>query len=315
MKYELMLFDMDGVMTGELCYWKAAAMTVWEYFYEESPSSMLTRTEEIFNTVFCHGETIQYTKQAGINTNHDLAYVVLALALANKDKEQPFLQVKELLKTKKQNAVEWYGHCEELLGKEWHHEGEKWHQIHGCFQDWYLGDGKEKPGFMKEEQPLFPPEQLAELLQKLNHAGIKCGMGTGRPYDEIVPHLKRWNIEQYFDSEHLITQTEVTVARETLEAQGISQSLSKPHFFIFGKGVAGRSSSDIDVLNREFDQDLVKKTLVVGDAGADIFAARDLGADFAAVLTGVNGQAERPFFEQEQATYIFDTVFGLEELI
>ena len=48
MKYDLILFDMDGVMTGELYYWKSAAMTVWEYLYGEPPEEMAQKTEEIF---------------------------------------------------------------------------------------------------------------------------------------------------------------------------------------------------------------------------------------------------------------------------
>lgn len=312
MKYELMLFDMDGVMTGELFYWKTAALTVWEYLYHEDASSIALRTEEIFQTVFCDRETIRYTKRAGINTNHDLAYVVAALGTVYLKEEQPFQQVKELFRKKEWKADEVYHYCAEAAGRGWEHEGEIWHQIYDMFQSWYLGDGNKKEGLIQQEIPLFPPEKLKKMLTALNRAGVTCGIGTGRPRDEIVPHLIRWDLLDCFEQERIITQTEITNAQKELQ---LSQSLSKPHFYIFGKGVAGLSSSDQDVLNRKFDQELLKKTLVVGDAGADIFSAQALGTDFAAVLTGVNGQAERDFFESAHATYIFDTVFDLTKLL
>ena len=51
----------------------------------------------------------------------------------------------------------------------------------------------------------------------------------------------------------------------------------------------------------------IERTLVVGDAGADMFAAKAMGADFCAVLTGVNKQAARGFFEENNAQYILNS--------
>jgi len=315
MKYDLMLFDMDGVMTGELCYWEAAALTVWEFLYQEDIPSILARKQEIFNTVFCNRETIQYTKRAGVNCNHDLAYVVAALARKFFGEDRPFEAVREWLKQSDQSARELYAYCEELWGTDWKHQGRIWTELHAMFQSWYLGDGNKKTGLIKEEQPLFEPNRLAELLSALNDAGVVCGIGTGRPREEIVPHLERWKLIHYFHPQRIITQTEVTEAQAWVDENHLNLCLSKPHFFIFGKGVAGLSASCEDVLNRQFDPNLLKKTLVVGDAGADIFAAKNLGADFAAVLTGVTGKAERSFFEQCNAEYIFDDVFGIKHLL
>ncbi len=312
MKYDLILFDMDGVMTGELYYWKAAAMTVWEYLYGDSPKTMMQKSEEIFDTVFCHRSIIRYGKRAGINTNYDLAFVVTALAKGLLHEAHPFERVKEFFEQEQRQVPVLYDTCAKTAGKGWEHQGTVWKELQNIFQSWYLGDGKEKQGFITQEQPLFPVVQLKELLQAFHSAGITCGIGTGRPKQEIIPHLKRWELYELFDENRIVTLDEVVNAQKELQ---LSQSLSKPHFYMFGKGVAGLSCNDRDVINKNFDQELVKKTLVVGDAGADIFAARDLGADFAAVLTGVNGKEEKPFFEQLHAEYIFDNVFGLMELL
>ncbi len=308
MKYGIILFDMDGVMTGELYYWKTAALTVWETLYHEDAPSIASRTEDIFQTVFCNREIIQYAKRAGVNTNYDLAYVTAALGTVSLKEEHPFQCVKEFFQQEKSVVPKLYHQCAQMAGEGWEHQGVIWQKLHDLFQSWYLGDGHRKEGLIQLEQPLFPPKKLKEFLTALNKRGVQCGIGTGRPREEIIPHLKRWGLYELFDENRIVTLDEVVNAQKELE---LSASLSKPHFYMFGKGVAGLSCNDHDVIDRRFDQALVKKTLVVGDAGADIYAAKSLGADFAAVLTGVNGKEERAFFETEKAEYIFDDVFGI----
>lgn len=312
MEYDIILFDMDGVMTGELSYWKTAALTVWEYLYHEDAASIASRVDEIFDTAFCNRAIIQYAKRSGVNTNYDLAYVTAALAKGFMKEENPFQCVKEFFQQESRQVPYLYDQCARFAGDGWEHEGTVWQELHDLFQSWYLGDGDKKKGLIQQEEPLFSPEKLRDFLSALKDAGIECGIGTGRPREEILPHLKRWGLLEFFEQERIVTQTEVVEAQAQLH---LSQSLSKPHFYLFGKGVAGLSCNNLDVIQRNFDQELVKKTLVVGDAGADIYAARNLGADFAAVLTGVNGQKERPFFEQQGADYIFDDVFGLINIL
>ncbi len=53
---------------------------------------------------------------------------------------------------------------------------------------------------------------------------------------------------------------------------------------------------------------MVKKTLVVGDAGADILAAKAMGAGFCAVLTGIQGEKAREYFKSLNAEYILNSV-------
>ena len=316
MRYPIVLFDMDGVMTQELYYWKTAAMTVWEFLYHQPPDEMAAREAAIFERVFCGRSIIHYAKEAGVNTNYDLSYVTAALAYSFREEENPFTRVLEFFQHQPGRVPALYDRCRERAGgKEWEYQGEIWQQLHDLFQSWYLGNGRDKPGMMQLEQPLFPVPKLKEFLERLREKGISAGIGTGRPRGEIVPHLKRWGLLELFDPERIVTQTEIEAAQMTARALGREVALSKPHFYIFGKGMCGLSYDDMAILDRKFPSWLQEQTLVVGDAGADLYAARDLGVDFAAVLTGVSGEQERGFFERMHAEYIFRDLFGLLEVL
>jgi phosphoglycolate phosphatase-like HAD superfamily hydrolase len=54
---------------------------------------------------------------------------------------------------------------------------------------------------------------------------------------------------------------------------------------------------------------------VVGDSLADLLAARKMGCQFAAVLTGLSGKDARSTFEKHEADYILDTVLDLRGII
>ena len=66
-------------------------------------------------------------------------------------------------------------------------------------------------------------------------------------------------------------------------------------------------------MDGDYDSELIKSTLVVGDAGADILAAKAMGADFCAVLTGVSGEKARKYFEEQNAEYILSSVINMME--
>lgn len=90
------IFDMDGVITGEECYWNAAALTVWELLYgkhylglspgEELPVfSAFPDTRDISNirrVIFQRDKVIAFFKQKAVNSNWDLAFLCFACQLA-----------------------------------------------------------------------------------------------------------------------------------------------------------------------------------------------------------------------------------------
>ena len=75
----------------------------------------------------------------------------------------------------------------------------------------------------------------------------------------------------------------------------------------------GKNYSDADIVKSKNDKSVAKKTLVVGDAGADMFSAQAAGMDFAAVLTGISGQRAVKYFSDHKATYILRDITKLIE--
>jgi phosphoglycolate phosphatase-like HAD superfamily hydrolase len=89
-KLELLVFDLDGVITSEQKYWNTARLTVWEmicrpqylgltsYFGSEifEPAVVLTQGEKVISTDF-----ITELKNRAVNSNWDLTFFVLSLQL------------------------------------------------------------------------------------------------------------------------------------------------------------------------------------------------------------------------------------------
>ena len=70
----------------------------------------------------------------------------------------------------------------------------------------------------------------------------------------------------------------------------------------------GEEYPDKLIADGDYDKSQISRTLVVGDAGADILAAKAMGADFCAVLTGVSGTAARDYFEELNSEYILNSL-------
>lgn len=99
------IFDMDGVVTGEERYWDAAALTVWELLYSSSYLGLARRpglpefkakvnSREIAavrRVIFEEDRVITFFKQRAVNSNWDLtvlAFVAQLLSLYRVLKEQ-----------------------------------------------------------------------------------------------------------------------------------------------------------------------------------------------------------------------------------
>ncbi len=335
--YDTILFDMDGVITSEQAYWNAAALTVYEMYYGKSyygsnsfdAKFISSNLKDIRSKVFCDDRIIRLVKNKGVNSNWDLAYTVLSYALLI-GKNADFNDVYNAIDTAGNDAFSLYSAIPERLAEKFGKEkayferlGPFWQEITACFQEWYLGDElykqiynrpanlSGKTGFISCEEPLVDKAKLLTMLALMNDKGIHLGIGTGRPQAESVPVLKDWGALGFFDIDSVITYNDVTYAEKELRKKGIDATLPKPHPYMFLKGCFGKSVTDEDIINRNFDSAPLKRTLVVGDAGADLFAARAAGCDFLAVLTGVHGTDARPFFEKEKANYILNNVLEL----
>ncbi len=344
---DLLILDMDGVITSEEYYWNSAALTVYEmltsdkYFGINEFNADITNDElmKIRDKVFLNDAIIALLKNIGINTNWDLAFVTLgAILIKNKIKSikfesrnfislPDFVEVFEYFQNLDLDAVSLYSHISEELSKltdesleYFARHGEFWNRCQQIFQEWYLGDelfvevyGHNphqigKKGLIYDEEPLIPLGELKEILSTLTSAGINLGIGTGRAYYEIHTPLKKWDLEKYFNADAYITYSDVVNAEGLLSGLGHNLGLGKPHPFMFLKAVYGKDYSTQKLIDGIFNKDLLENVLIVGDAGSDIMAAKAIPCKFAAVLTGITGKGAKPYFEDMGADYILDSI-------
>jgi len=333
-KYDRILFDLDGVVTSEEVYWNTAALTVWEllnssvYYGEEvmDVQAVSGRLSDIRREVFCNDAVIQTVKNRGINNNWDLAWFVISGALVLNTRD--FRAVYEWILSLPDTAAAFCAAVAEALqkagfqGDEAAHQGGLWRRVQDSFQEWFLGSelfpehwGKAsmqpgKLGLTFGEEPLVDKEKLLTLLSLLAQDKI-LGIGTGRPRIEMLNPLTRWGAYDYFTKEAVVSHHEVQAAQKELRKSIPDIVLTKPHPYIFLKAIFGETVSDNDLIAGVYDKACCSKTLVIGDAGCDLFAAKAAGCDFLAVLTGIQGEDARAYFAQEGADYILKDVLEL----
>lgn len=329
---DTVIFDLDGVITSELCYWQAAALSVYELLYDRryygkqdiDRAWCLKNLKSIYDIIFCGGKTVSVVKHLGVNTNWDLAYVVFCVAkyldpeLTTLDAAH-FESVCMFLENIEQRPPKLYDGLEGLLatvvsaedGAFRREDGKLWQDLLTVFQCWFHGDAT-LPGLVEREEPLLPLDGIVSMLQALQAHGKRIGIGTGRPREEARYPLKLWGIDTFFDAKSCATYDEVLAAQQETE---LDYPLTKPHPYVFLKAGFGSRFSDTELCAAMVKKEEAKRCLVVGDAASDLIAAKAGGFSFAAVLTGANGQAERPYFEQEESDLIFETVFDLEEWV
>lgn len=330
-KYDTIIFDLDGVLTSEQNYWDSAALTVVEflkskrYFGNEilNIAEMLEDVPKIRNDVFANDELITFFKGIGVNSNWDLGYVTVLIALILETRD--FDEIFEYAKTLSNNILDEYSRLAEQAayktGLDFEYtkrNGKIWIDMRDCFQEWFLGDkvfaelyGRMpneagKSGLIHKELPILDLDKLRQMLCELSRTKRLC-TGTGRPYAEMKAPLENWGVIKYFSENGLCNFDHVTEAEKKFG----NMAFTKPHPYMFLKALYGTDYDDIKIINGEYDKSKIEHTLVVGDAGADILAAKAMNADFCAVLTGVNGKAARGFFEDLKAEYILDSVLDM----
>ncbi|MEH7128527.1 HAD family hydrolase [Neobacillus drentensis] len=203
-------------------------------------------------------------------------------------------------------------------------KGELWSVCEHVSQEWYVGDEhvlastgrpsvqKGKKGFLANETTLAPKQEIDELFQFLNAEGFTIGIGTGRPELETIQPFQHLDWLKQFDEKRIITADEVLKAEKELPER---KSLSKPHPFTYIMGLLGKDAPVKECLNTSLPLENAETILVVGDSLADLLAARQLGCQFAAVLTGLSGKDARSDFEKHEADYILDTVLDLKGIL
>jgi len=323
-KYDTIIFDLDGVITREQQYWNAAALTVWEFLYSknyfgkehlDAPKLMKNYTD-IRNKVFADDKLITLFKSKGVNSNWDLGYIIFATVMLNDGNfDKAFLASQNY----SDNILDDYpiiAHkLTAKLGIDCERNSELWLSMQSCFQEWFLGDTlftkkynknpilSGKSGLCYEEEPIIDGEKLITIMKMLHEKGVRLCVASGRPLEEAMTAIEKFKILEYLDPNAIICYNFVEIAEAEL---GIN--LTKPHPFMFTKAMLGASFPNKKLLEGDFPKEQLKRTLGVGDAGADILSAHNSGMDFCAVLTGISGKAAKGYFEQEKAEFILDSL-------
>lgn len=328
--FDTIIFDMDGVLTCEDGYWRCAALTVRElidsnqYFGKTQIEVKRMDAEScaIADEILRGRDVVVLLKNLGVNSNWDLAYVLLGLHCITGTLcgENLYEHIKNL----DMHVPELYDYISRVLEEKYACPGGRnsnlWQLIHDVFNEWYYGDelyfkssGKRpknagKPGLLYSELPMHSAEKTTQLLSTLKDAGKRLAIGTGRPHIDLDIPMERWGFNKFFDDENVITFDESKAAEKKL-----NMFLSKPNPYVFLKALFGNKYDDKKIISKGFDMCKVRRTLVVGDAGADMFAAKAAGMKFCAVLTGAHGKNAYKFFKDNNADYILDTVLELIE--
>lgn len=336
-KYDKIIFDMDGVITSEQNYWDIAALAAYELLNDGLfrgsggvGADLQDRRKEVRAELFDGDRFITAVKEKGVNSNWDLCYLAFCYLVSGR-----FAGPREMRVHVEQSpllAFDLYDEAAAMAGEalslplsEAARGAKLWLRCRNCFQEWYLGDrlyremygeepsGKNKPGLWQSEDPIVPLEALKTLLEVLTAAGKTLGIATGRSRFEVEAPLRSWGCEGYFDRRSSIDYDFVVRGEANLRAAGTDARLTKPHPYMFLKAVYGADFDDVKLFRGDYDPSEIKKALVVGDAGSDILAAKAMGADFLAVLTGISGESGRPYFEQTGAEYIIPNVLYMME--
>ncbi len=335
-RYDTVLLDMDGVITSEQVYWNSAALTVWELLFSKQhfgtedidPKELTNRLKELRSLVFLDDAVIRFLKNKGVNNNWDLSWVIVAGALFLNTRDFSAIfdwirilpDVKNGLYAAVTDALLFSGMAEEYAVQ----YGGLWKTNQLVFQEWFLGSElfpkywnspsllAGKPGLTFSEEPLVEKEPLIRLLSEIAETK-RLGIGSGRPRIEAENPLRSWGVYNLFEKDAIVTYNDVMDAQEEVSKQLDGASLSKPHPFMFLRGVFGTKHTTAELLDGQFDSVPCKKTLVIGDAGCDLFSAKSAGCDFLAVLTGIDGENARGYFEENGADYILHNILDLLE--
>lgn len=203
-------------------------------------------------------------------------------------------------------------------------KGELWSVCEHVSQEWYVGDAniiastgkpsvqKGKKGFLVNETTLAPKEDIGKLFQFLTASGIEIGIGTGRPELETIQPFQHLDWLKHFDVSRIVTADDVAKAEQELPE---GKSLSKPHPYTYILGLHRKDLSVQECLNTPLPIKDGDSVLIVGDSLADLLAARQMGCQFAAVLTGLSGKDARGEFKKHKADYILDSVLDLRGIL
>lgn len=205
--------------------------------------------------------------------------------------------------------------------------GPFWDLCQTLFQERYLGDNLylkdhdfrvseiPKDGMIQYETPVIQARRIISALAMLKEAGLRFGIATGRPYDEIMIPLKRWGLFHFFEQEKISTHREICEAERYLRERGDPVSVAKPHPYVYLRSIyPGKSVAELLDVKLPLQEAEGNRVLIVGDTLSDLIAARKIGTRAAVVLTGVKSLEAVARMRALEPDFILDDVSQFEML-
>lgn len=205
--------------------------------------------------------------------------------------------------------------------------GPMWDLCTSIFQQRYLGDNLylkdndaltseiPKDGMVQDERPVIPGAKVISTLAMLKEAGVRLGVATGRPYDEIMIPLKRWGVFHFFDKDSIATHREIAEAEEYMRAHGKTVSISKPHPYVYLRAIfPEKQIGELLDMKLPLPDETSSSILIVGDTMSDLICARTIGARAAIVLTGVKSLEAASDMANLNPEFVLDDISEMEKL-
>ncbi len=337
---DLLLFDLDGVVTTERIYWDCARLTIWDLFQVHLPlvgPYVPAVHDRSARDSIIPEDLIYAIKNRAINSNWDLTFLVacgllqglpegagwaadtLEALLAGlrgqrRDarswrpptaallEDTADLAGADLLTFAGRTTARHLGAAEALFAP----DGPLWQMLYDRFQGWYVGTLTGAWGAQRlPEYPVIPTGELQQVFARLKAAGYELGIVTGRPLEEAVYALEMFGLLAHFAPHHTVTFDDVSAAQQQLGESG----LGKPHPFTVRKALC----PDIPIaLVAQADCHTDRRALMVGDSTSDAIAARRAGIPCVGVTSGVAGAAAK--MEREQALLEAGCVAVLDDI-
>ena len=321
--YDLIIFDLDGVITTERIYWECARLTLWELLHlrlQAAEQYIAVVHNAAAREQILPDAVVFEVKNRAVNSNWDLTFLA-ACAMLSSLSELPagvggIESVEDLLDALHVASLEplpWPESLWDFLktsGKRRGQEllsyagrraaeevgmppvlfeplGEWWQYLYWRFQGWYSGLLMGVWGAAPlPETPVLPVSDLREVLQGLCDTGYTLGIATGRPRDEMLYPLRSFELLAYFDPQRIVTYTEVGAVQTAYGG-----AFGKPHPYAIRRALHPQAR-DTDLLTGS-DHLPPVAALVIGDSPSDALAARSAGAACLGVLSGVIGEGAR----------------------
>lgn len=204
-------------------------------------------------------------------------------------------------------------------------KGPLWFVARDLYQELYLGSElfkqvEEKPsileginGFIYHETVLRPVEEIKSLLSTLKERGYHLAIATGRPRTETLVPFESLGLKAFFSDNHIVTASDV------MEAENEYPDfipLGKPNPFCYIATLYGNNKENYKQFISQQDQIVNKEdVIIVGDSLADLFCAKQIGATFIGILTGLKGQEARKELEHHEADYIVDHIGLIKNIL